>query len=227
VQVLAGGATRGGCPGVNRHVMRLITVLLVAAAGLLAGCTIETTAAKPSGPATVTETVTSVAPAPAGDRSPDADPLPCDAAHVQTVIAPGDGPVRGVWHTEIVVMNVGGPDSCWLDGASELEFFMVDDDVDGGQPLGIDQVTSDFGAGELAVLDVGGQASMSVSYPTAEPGTRPECLAGGAFAQVTMPGDSATVEAWPAIPDTTLPPVCGPVEVTFWVPGGAPGVAPN
>jgi hypothetical protein len=99
-----------------RAVRRPIAVLLVAAGGVLAGCT-ETTAA---GPITVTETVTSQAPVPAGDRAPDADPLPCDAAHVQTVIAPGEGPARGVWRTEIVVTNLGGPDSCWLDGELDM-----------------------------------------------------------------------------------------------------------
>lgn len=199
-------------------------MLLVAAAGVLSGCTIETTAAGSSRPATVTETVTSRAPAPAADRAPDADPLACDAAHVQTVIAPGEESARGVWRTEIVVTNLGGPDSCWLDGASELEFFTDGDAKGDARPLGIEQVTSDAGAGELAVLAVGGQASMSVSYPTAQ---RPECLVGGAFAQVTMPGDREAVRAWPAVPDTVLPPVCGAVRVTFWRSGGAPGVAPN
>lgn len=222
MQPRGGGATQRGRPGVNVHVRGLITVLLVAAAGLLTGCTIETTA-PPSKPTTVTETVTSAAPAPAADRAADADPLPCDAAHVQAVIAPGERPARGVWTTEIVVTNLGGPDSCWLDGASELEFFTGDD----APPLGIQQVTSDEGAGEVSVLDVGGQASMSVTYPTTERGTRSDCLEGGTYAQVTMPGDSVAVEAWPAVPQAILPPVCGEVTVTFWLSGGAPGVAPN
>ncbi len=197
-----------------------MTALLVATAGLLTACAMgPTVAVQPSGPTTVTETVTSTVPPSAGEAAADADPLPCDATHVVAAIAPGERS-RFVWTTEIVVTNVGGPGACWLDGASELEFFTRGD----GRPLGIREVTSDDGAGELAVLELGGQASMSVTYPTAKPGARPECLEGGSFAQVTMPGDSKTIDAWPPYPIRGLPPVCGAVSVTFWLSGGAPGI---
>jgi hypothetical protein len=199
---------------------RLMTVLLVATAGLLTSCaTGPSVAVRDSAPVTVTETVTSTVAAPAGEQTPD-DPLPCDATHVAATIAPGERSRPGVWNTEIVVTNVGGPGACWLDGASELEFFTEE----GSLPLGIKEVTSDDGAGELAVLELGDQASMSVTYPTARPGARRECLEGGSFARVTMPGDSKTIEARPPYPITGLPPVCGAVRVTFWLSGGAPGV---
>jgi hypothetical protein len=200
---------------------RLMTALLVAAACLLTSCaTGLSVAARDSAPVTVTETVTSTIVAPAGEHAPEGDPLPCDATHVAATIAPGERSRPGLWTTEIVVTNVGGPGACWLDGASELEFYSDED----GRPLGIKEVTSDDGAGELAVLELGDQASMSVTYPTARPGTRPECLGGGSFARVTMPGDSKTIEARPPYPITGLPPVCGAVRVTFWLSGGAPGV---
>ena len=198
-----------------------MTALLVAAAGLLTSCaTVPSVVVQDSAPVTVTETVTSTVAAPAGEQTPDADPLPCAATHVAATIAPGERSRPGVWRTEIVVTNVGGPGACWLDGASELEFFTEE----GSLPLGIKEVTSDDGAGELAVLELGDQASMSVTYPTARPGTRRECLEGGSFARVTMPGDSKTIEARPPYPITGLPPVCGAVRVTFWLSGGAPGV---
>jgi uncharacterized protein DUF4232 len=201
------------------------TVLLVAAGGLLTSCGMghTGTGVEDSKPTTVTQVVTSYAPEPAGERSREHAPEPCDAEHVQTTIAPGEHPRHGLFHTEIVATNAGGPDSCWLDGASELEFFTGDP----GRALGIKEVTRDDGAGERLVLDVGDQARMSVTYPTAKPGARPECLEGTTFAEVTMPGDSQAMEAWPSIPQVVLPPVCGSVRVSFWLPGGAAGVAPN
>ena len=209
---------------------RLTTVLLVAATGLLAACTTDpATAVRDTGSATVTQTVTKSAPSPAEEVADDApaegpdrgvDPLPCDAVHVEAALAAGEGPTPDVWDTAVVVTNLG-PDACKLDGASELELFTGGD----GRPLGIKEITSDDGtAPDLVILDVGDQASMSLSYPT---GTTPDCLAGGSFAHVTLPGDTDAVEAWPEDKKQGLPPVCGAVSVTSWFFGGAPGVTPN
>ncbi|HEV7652553.1 MAG TPA: hypothetical protein VGP26_30735 [Actinophytocola sp.] len=44
---------------------------------------------------------------------------------------------------------------------------------------------------------------------------------------MTLPGDKQPIEAWPADRDQGLPPMCGPVSVTDWFHGGAPGVSPN
>ena len=203
--------------------MNRLTILpLLAVAGLVTACT---TAPGTAAPPTVTEAVTSPASAPAASSvsaapaadtpEPDANPLPCAAVHVEAAI--GDGsPNQDQWNTDIVLTNLG-PQSCRLDGASKLELFTGGD----GRPLGIHQVMSAEGAGDLAVLDVGDTASMGVSYPTAEPGTRPDCLEGGSFAQVTLDGDSDVVEAWPPDPQVGLPPVCGAVTVTSWLAGPA------
>ncbi|HEV7650716.1 MAG TPA: DUF4232 domain-containing protein [Actinophytocola sp.] len=211
---------------------RLTTVLLVASAGLLAACTTDPAAAtRHDGSATVTRTVTKSAsspePSPEQGAEPavDPDPLPCDAVHVEAAMAEGEAPTPEVWDTAIVVTNLG-PDACQLDGTSELELFTGGD----GRRLDVKEITSDDGVpADLVILDVGDQASMAVSYPTTAeaPATRPDCAQGGSFAHVTLPGDKEAVEAWPEDKQLGLPPVCGPVTVTSWYSGGAPGVAPN
>jgi hypothetical protein len=202
---------------------RLTTLLLVASTGLLAACTTNPPATPDP---TVTHTVTEPAPT-AGGAEPAADehPLPCDAVHVETTIAPGEGPAPDVWDTAIVLTNLG-PEVCTLEGASELEFLTGGD----GQELGIKEITTDDGVPpEQVLVEVGDQAAMSLDVPTTadDPASRPDCLANGSFAHITLPGDKQPIEAWPADRSQGLPPVCGPVSVTDWSHGGAPGVSPN
>jgi Protein of unknown function (DUF4232) len=213
---------------VNPDMKRLTTLLLVVSAGLLSACTTPVPEPAASGPSTASATPAtapadvSPPPSPAGpDR--DGEPLPCDGVHVEAVLAPGEGPAPDIWDSAVVVTNLG-PDACVLDGTSELEFFTGGD----GRPLGINEVTTDDGTQPVSViLDAGDQASMAVTYSTAAQGTRPDCLEGGSFAHVTLPGDDQPVEAWPPDKAMGLPPVCGAVSVTSWFFGGAPGVVPN
>jgi uncharacterized protein DUF4232 len=204
---------------------RLTPLLLVACAGVLTACTTEPGTATPADqPATVTESTST--PAPAEDTSPagpdrTGEPLPCEAVHVQAALAPGEGPTPTVWDTAVVVTNLG-PDACEIDGVpGKLEFLTGGD----GRPLGINEVTSEDGTEpDSVILDAGNQATMSITYSTAPAGTRPDCLEGGSFAHVTLPGDDDAIEAWPPDKQAGLPPVCGAVQVTSWDFGGAPGV---
>jgi len=205
---------------------RATIVLLAAAAGLLTACTTDPNAVAaddPSTSPTVTETVEVPVSETAPEEEPvedlpaeDGNPLHCDAVHVEAAIAPGEAN-QDYWNTDIVLTNLG-PDVCRLDGASGLEFFTGGD----GRPLGINQVISEEGAGDLAIIGVGEQASMGVGYPTAAPGTRTDCLEGGSFAHVMLSGDDDVVEAWHPDRQQGLPPVCGAVTVTSWLAGGVP-----
>lgn len=202
-----------------------LAALVVGSAALLAGCGdgdrdgASTASGQVTAPATgSTVSQTSEAP-PDGDRGFQAQP--CRAADVEAMIAPGEGPGPDRWHTAIVVTNKG-PAPCTLQGASELEFFTGGN----GSPLGIKEVTTDSAA-EPVQVQVGEQASMSIGYATVHDNPPPDCLTDGSFAQVTLPGDTEPVDAWPAERQAGLPPVCGAVEVTAWAAGGAPGVPPN
>lgn len=177
-----------------------------------AACTTETTAAPTTVTQTVTDTTTTEEPAP-----DTGDPLPCTSLHVEAAVAPGEWPNPETWNSSVVVTNLG-PDVCSLDGTSELRFFTGGD----GQQLDVNQVTTDDEVpADLVVLDVGGQASMTLLVPTAAEPT-PDCLEGGAFVDVFLPGDDE-----PASTDADIPAICGAVQVTSWSFGGAPGVAPN
>lgn len=196
-------------------------MILVLFALVATACTTETTGA----PSTVTQTVTdqkTAEPAedPAVDTEPDpdtGDPLPCTSVHVEAAVAPGEWPNPETWHTAVVVTNLG-PDVCSLDGTSELRIFTGGD----GQQLAIDQVTTDDEVpADLVVLAAGEQGSMTVLVPTAAEPT-PDCLEGGAFVDVVLPGDEEATST-----TAQIPPICGAVQVTSWSFGGAPGVEPN
>lgn len=193
-------------------------MLLVLFALAATACTPET----PAAPATITETATDK-PTEKEETAEDAaepdaaDPQPCTSVHVEAAVAPGEWPNPETWHTAVVVTNLG-PDVCSLDGASELRFFTGGN----GQQLAVNQVASDDEVpADLVVLAAGEQASMTVLVPTAAEPT-PDCLEGGAFVDVVLPGDEEATSA-----NAQIPPICGAVQVTSWSAGGAPGVSPN
>lgn len=141
----------------------------------------------------------------------------CRAGSAEAKIAPGDGAGQATFATTIVLTNTGSA-PCTLHGSSELKIFTGGT----GSDLGIKQVQSDDGTPYPAItLKPGDEAAMSVEYATAPfDDVPPDCLAGGTFAHVTLPGDTQPVEAWPMNREDGLPAVCGAVTVTpWWLPG--------
>lgn len=193
--------------------------LVAGAVALLSGCvaTGGTPSSAPSSAATVTKTVTA-APTTGKTGSGEASgPQRCGASQVEAVIAPGEGPDEYTWDTAIVLTNLGSR-PCTLVGMSKLQLFT------GGNGAELDiEVKHDTAApAERVLIPPGEQAAMSVEFTTRHEDTG-SCAEGATFAHVTLPGDDAPVEAWPAEREQGLPAVCGAVIISPWAAGGAPG----
>lgn len=197
---------------------------VVVAAALLTACT-QQTEGSPATSTTVTQTVTSTSPSTsqtaAAPVTEPAEALPCDAPHMEAVLAPGEGGGEA-WTTAIVVTNLG-PDDCRLEGVSWLDLY-----GDDAGPVEPKQITDDSIPPDLVILDAGDQAAMAISYPTtADPTQVAACETGATSAEFLLPGDERPLEARHQDPAMVLPPMCGAVEITSWFVGGAPGVLPN
>lgn len=204
-------------------------ILVVFALASVTACVPDTTAA----PATVTQTVTdtNTATKPAGDDEPAGEKLddkgatpadgtlPCTSLHMEAEMAPGEGPGPELWHTALVVTNLG-PDRCSLEGVSEVRFYTGGD----GSLLPVEFVVWDEGPpAEKVVLAVGDQANTAMLLPVShDPDPAPECLLGGLLVDVFLPGDEDPVST-----QADIPAICGEVKVSPWGAGGAPGVPPN
>jgi hypothetical protein len=191
--------------------------LVVAAAALLTACT-QQTEGSPARGTTVTQTVTSTAQTTTPEPTGEVEALPCDAPHMEAVLAPGEGGGEA-WTTAIVVTNLG-PDDCRLEGVSWLDLY-----GDDAGPLEPKQVTDDSVPPDLVILDAGDQAAMAISYPTtSDPAQAAVCDTGATSAEFLLPCDERPLEARHQDPAMVLPPMCGAVEITSWFSGGAPGV---
>jgi hypothetical protein len=191
---------------------------------LLGACGKENATAGAPVAGQVTKTVTASASAKPASAKPATSPrkppgiAKCGSAHTDAVVAPGEAPSEQIWDTAIVVTNRGSA-PCTLEGVSKLELYTGGD----GKPLGIKEVTMDGQPPELVTLMPGEQATMAMLIHTAPKPVPADCLEGGSFAEVTLPGDAKAIEAW--LPDRAwMPVVCGAVEVSPWGKGGAPGV---
>jgi uncharacterized protein DUF4232 len=197
---------------------RLTTVLLVAATGLLAGCTVQPR--QEAAPTTVTETVRSddatgeAGPGPEAGQGSD-DPAPCTADDISPQIAEGDHSRPDIWNTAVVVTNVGSAD-CRIEGVGDIMFI-----AQSGDPFDIEQQTAegDGPADDLVIIGPEEQASMYVSYPSAADET--DDCSGPISAQVRLPSDEASFKVETPATMETMPPLChGPIEVSPFAAGG-------